>query len=56
MFSSLPEVCGNDAAVLDEFEANGVSVYNFEEHYFAERLFTLILIYRKQSMRRQQFF
>ena len=46
----------NDVAVLNKFNSNGVSILSFEKHAFADRLFTLMLFYRKQSMHMQQFF
>ena len=42
--------CRNDIAVFDKFDANGVSVLCFKKNAFAGTLFTLILVYRKQSM------
>ena len=42
--------CRNDVAVLNKFDTNGVSIANFKKHAFAERVFTLMLVYRKKSM------
>ena len=37
----------NDVPVLDKFGANGVSIFSFQTHAFADRIFTLMLVYRK---------
>ena len=57
-FSSLAYPCRNDVAVLDKFNANGVSVLvpSFKKHTFADRVFTLMLVYIKQSMSMQGLF
>ena len=55
-FLSLAYGCKNDAAVLDKFDANGVSILSLTKHAFADRVFTLMLVYRKQSMQMEQFF
>ena len=55
-FLSLAYKCRNDVAVLNKFDANGVSVLSFRKHAFADRVFTLMLVYRKQSMHMQEFF
>ena len=55
-FLSIPYGCRNDEAVLNKFDANGLSILSFKKHAFGERVFTLILIYRKQSMHIQEFF
>ena len=34
----------NDVVVLNKFNANGVSMLNFQNHAFAERVFTLTLV------------
>ena len=55
-FLSLAYGCRNNVAVLNKFNANGVSVLNFKKHAFADRIFTLMLVYRKQSMHMQELF
>ena len=55
-FLSLVYGCWNDAAALNKFDANGVSNFSFKKHAFADRIFTLLLAYRKQSMHMQIFF
>ena len=49
-FLSLAYICRNDVAVWDKFDANGVSILNFKKCAFAGRVFTLMLVYRKQTM------
>ena len=46
----------NDVAVLNKFVAHGVSILSFKKHAFADRVFTLMLVYRKQSVHVQEFF
>ena len=46
----------NDVAVLNKFDATGVSILSFKKHVFGDRVFTLILVYRKQSVHMQVFF
>ena len=53
---SLAYGCRDDVAILNEFEANGVSVLSFKKHAFADRVLTLMLVYRKQSMHMQELF
>ena len=55
-FLSLDYGCRNNVAVLDKSDTNGVSVFSFKKHVFANRVFTLMLVYRKHSMRMQEFF
>ena len=55
-FSNAAYICRNDIAVLDKFNANGVSIFSFKEYGFDYRIFTLILVYRKNSMQMQEFF
>ena len=55
-FLSLAYGCRNDVAVLNKFDVNGVSILSFKKHVFADRIFTLILVYRKQSMHMQEIF
>ena len=52
---SLAYGCRNDVAVLEKFDANGVVIFSFKKHDFADRVFTLILVYRKQSLIMQEF-
>ena len=52
-FLSLAYRCRNDVAVLNKFDANGVSILSFNKHAFVDNVFTLMLVYRKQSMRMQ---
>ena len=49
-FLSLTYGCGNNVAVLDKFDTNGFSIFSFKKHNFADRVFTLMLVYRKHSM------
>ena len=42
--------CRNDAAILDKFDVNGVSILSFKRHAVSNRVFTLMLVYRKQSI------
>ena len=46
----------NDATVLNKFDENGAAIFSFKKHAFADRVFTLMLVYRKQSMHMQEFF
>ena len=40
----------NDVAILNTFYTNGESIFSFKEHAFAHRVFTLMLVYRKQFL------
>ena len=42
--------CRNGVLVLNKFDANGVCILSFKKHAFADGVFLLMLIYRKQSM------
>ena len=42
--------------MLTDFETNGVAILSFKKHGFADRVCTLILVYRKQFMHMQIFF
>ena len=42
-FLSLAYVCGNDNAVLNKFDANGVSILSFKKHTLADRVFNVNL-------------
>ena len=55
-FLSLAYEYRNNVAVLDKFDGNGVSIFSFKNHDFADRVFTLMLVYRKHSMQMQEFF
>ena len=55
-FLSLAYGYRNNVAVLDKFDGNGVSIFIFKKHAFADRVFTLMLVYRKHSMPMQEFF
>ena len=55
-FLSLAYGCRNGVAVLNKFHANGVSIFSFKKHAFVDRIFTLMLVYRKQSRHMQEFF
>ena len=44
-FWALSQRCRNGVAVLDQFDANGISIICFKKHAFAGRVFTLILAY-----------
>ena len=54
-FSSLAYGCRNTIAVLDKFDANGLCIFSFKKDTFAEIVFTLMLVYRNQSMQMQEF-
>ena len=45
-FLSLTYGCRNNIAILDKFDANGVSIFSFKKHVFVYRVFTLMLVYR----------
>ena len=55
-FLNLANRCKNNAAIFDKFDSNGVSIFSFKEHAsFANRVLTLMLVCRKQSMQMQEF-
>ena len=54
-FLSLAYGCRNEVAVVDKFDTNGVSIFSFKKHAFVDRVFTLMLVYRKQSLGVQEF-
>ena len=54
-FLSLAYGCRNEVAVVDKFDANGVSIFSFKEHAFVDRVFILMLVYGKQSLGVQEF-
>ena len=55
-FLSLDYGCRNNVAVLNKLDANGVSILSFKKHAFADRVYTLMLVYKKQSMHMQEYF
>ena len=55
-FLSLDYRYRNNVAVLDKCDTKGVSIFSFKKHDLADRVFTLMLVYRKHSMRMQEFF
>ena len=54
-FLSLAYGCKNDVVVLDKFDTSGVSIFSFTKHACANRVFTLMLVYRKQFLGTQDF-
>ena len=46
----------DDVAILYKLDINGVSAFSLRNMLFADRAFTLMLVYRKQSMQIQEFF
>ena len=38
-FLSLDYGCRNYVAILDKFDTNGVSIFSFKKHAFADRVF-----------------
>ena len=46
----------DDVAILYKLDINGVSIFSLRNMLFADRAFTLMLVYRKQSMQIQEFF
>ena len=42
--------CRNDVAILDKFDVNGVSILSFKRYAFSNKVLTLMLVYRKQSI------
>ena len=55
-FLSLAYGCRNEVAVVDKFDANGVSIFiSFKEHAFVDRVFILMLVCGKQSLGVQEF-
>ena len=55
-FSSLAYRCRNDAALLNKFDENGISSLGLKKRDFGETVFTLMLVYRKQSTHMQEVF
>ena len=54
-FLSLAYGCRNEVVVVHIFDANGASIFCFKKHAFVDRVFILMLVYRKQSLGVQQF-
>ena len=54
-FLSLVYGCTNDTTVLDKFYTKGVSIFSFKKYNFANGVFILMLICRKQSLGLQEF-
>ena len=54
-FVSLSYGCRSDVAVLNKFDTNGLFILSFKKHASADRVFTLMLVYRKQSMHNNNF-
>ena len=52
---SLADKCRNNVAILDNFDTNGVFIFSFKKVAFVDRVFILMLVYRKQSMQMQEF-
>ena len=50
IFLSLVYECRNDVDILDYFNRNGVSIFNFKKKAFTDRVLILMLVCRKQSM------
>ena len=55
-FLGLAYGCRNYVSVLNIFDADRVFVFSFKKHAFVERVFTLMLVYRKYPMQMQEFF
>ena len=55
-FLSLAYECRNHVAILDKLDTNGVFILSFEKHGFADREFTLMLLYRNNPSRLKNFF
>ena len=53
---SLAYGCRNNVAILDKVDANGVPIFSFKKYALAHRGFNFVLVYRKQSMQKQEFF
>ena len=46
--------CRNNVAILDKFEANRISIFSFQKYVFADKVFTQMLVYRKQFLGMQE--
>ena len=45
--------CRNHVAILNKFDANGTSTFSLKKNALADRVFILMLVYRRQSMNTQ---
>ena len=52
---SLADKCRNNVAILDNCDTNGVFIFSFKKVAFVDRVFTLMLVYREQSMQMREF-
>ena len=50
---SLANRCRNGVTVLNKFYANALSILSFKKLDFANKVFKVLLVYRKQSMQMQ---
>ena len=55
-FLSLAYRCKNDDAVLSRFDGNEVPIFSSKKYAFVNKVLTLMLIYRQQSMQMQELF
>ena len=44
-----------NVAILNKFDNNGVFNFSFKKYVFANKLLTLMLVYRKQLLRMKRF-
>ena len=51
---SLAYGCRNNVVILDKFKANRISIFSFQKYVFADKVFTLMLVYREQSLGMQE--
>ena len=51
---SLAYGCRTEVALLNKFDENEIPILSFKKHDFAYRAFTLMFIYRKESMYMQE--
>ena len=52
---SLTYGCKNNVAISDKYDGNRVFLFSFKKHALVDRVFTLLVVYRKQSTRTQEF-
>ena len=55
-FLNLAYRCRNNVVVSDKVDTNGVSIFSFKKNDFADRVFTLMLVYKNYSMPMQNSF
>lgn len=55
-FLNLPYGCQDDIAIIKKFDINGISIINLRKDNFTERVFTLMLVYRKTAMWLDEFY